>query len=163
MEMEMAGNWQQSILYLLSAEHSHYLDFDRNMSFPWSWWKLGPREDSALEVGQWSVCLFESKEKKTLTIQCVTVTAIHSTRQEWQGYWKRERKHHLPSKIIMESVIGTSLIGDVHVWWVWTLAASLQKNQTSETKLTGLYCIDFQDFLRKRNKIKQSALWFGSI
>lgn len=52
---------------------------------PLNWWKLGPREDWALEVGQWSVCLFESKKKKKTqshTIQCVTVTAIHSTGQE---------------------------------------------------------------------------------
>lgn len=35
-----------------------------NMRFSLNWWKLGPREDWALEEGQWSVCLFESKIKK---------------------------------------------------------------------------------------------------
>lgn len=50
------------------------------------WWNLGPREDEAQEVRQWSVCPFESQRKKkrkrnTHTIQCVTVTAIHSTEQ----------------------------------------------------------------------------------
>lgn len=50
---------------------------------PISQWKLGPRGDWVLEVGQWSVCLFESKKKNKRTqlhtIQCVTVTAMHRT------------------------------------------------------------------------------------
>lgn len=55
------------------------------------WWKLGPRG-----VGLWmsdsGVCVYlkGKKKKRRITIQCVTVTAIHRTGQEWKCQWMSE-------------------------------------------------------------------------
>ena len=78
--------------------------------------------------GQRRVCLFDRRKKKHNHTQynvwqSVPYTALDINERVTEGGVRTERKH-LPSKI-MESVISTSFIGNMHVWWVWTTGVSL--------------------------------------
>lgn len=104
------------------------------------WWNLGPREDGALEVRQWTVCLFESKKKEKYNVwQSLPYTAQDRNDSVTGG----ERKHHSPSKIFMESVISSSLIGDIGVisldmWYCTREEPNLRHSTSHRLSVEGL-------------------------
>lgn len=111
-------------------------------------WKLGPRGDGALEVRQWSVCLFESKKKERNTQYNVWQSLPYTAQDRDESVTGGARMHHSPSKVIMESRISSSLTGDTHVIHLdpWQLSAG-EPNLRHYTSLHRFFLVGWLNIL----------------